>query len=614
MAPRNPAPRVWQKKGGADSRRTGPDDSPDTSQDAETQEREEKEHEDHQVSFRRRTSSLPIFDRSRLEIRPERKGGGGDSRKANSKSELSEVLSRRRRIVEREDAAQATAQPRLEKEVSPEPVGPSASESRTPRPPIRPPAASSPFVPWKPPAGSADKGKMQRLENEIKELSAKTGQAEAQREQLEQDIENLRAQMSEGCSESRLRAAMTRTGVTTDELLAAIQGVEAVLGEAKRELQTRQTRERRAAYEELHSAMGKGEEALLQAAIDEARRVGGIDDDIEKAVDKLRDLQAMTEEQRNAKKEREHEAECKKRAFILVKRDNVTELQELLATFEGLKWQAWKDHASRTLLQCAQSVRSTKVQRYLEPILKPAPPKPRHIAPRFSVNYLLQAPELNQLRPTTRSSACSTSPEVSAALGAMDQVCRELSTEEHAVEDTTSTALNTIAQPAVAGNDLLKEMHDSCSAGPPETTPEVPSPAPPPALENEAELRLTAFRAVVKDDTATLAEVITVVPQSMWEAWTNKGGKDLVTLSEERGSVAAYSMLAKALGLLKERAREAFEEREVVWVMFTGDVQPRQATVQEDTPPEADTILLEFWVGDDPPTRVERDFVLKSAL
>jgi len=94
-----------------------------------------------------------------------------------------------------------------------------------------------------------------------------------------------------------------------------------------------------------------------------------------------------------------------------------------------------------------------------------------------------------------------------------------------------------------------------------------------------------------------------------WSRWENRAGKDLLTLSQERGSSCAYSVLAKALGMMKEMKREAYEERETVWVFLHGEVQPRRATVLEDTPEEADDILVEYWDGDAPPEHVQRCMV-----
>jgi len=127
----------------------------------------------------------------------------------------------------------------------------------------------------------------------------------------------------------------------------------------------------------------------------------------------------------------------------------------------------------------------------------------------------------------------------------------------------------------------------------------------------EATLKAKALRAVVQDDCAALSEVLDCVALGIWSRWQNKAGKDLITLSEERGSSSAYSELAKALGLVKEVKREAFEERDTIWVFVAGNVQPKRATVLEDTPEEVDEILVEYWDGDDPPERVDRCRVRK---
>ncbi|CAK9048989.1 unnamed protein product, partial [Durusdinium trenchii] len=128
--------------------------------------------------------------------------------------------------------------------------------------------------------------------------------------------------------------------------------------------------------------------------------------------------------------------------------------------------------------------------------------------------------------------------------------------------------------------------------------------------DEEAEkLKAQALRAVVQDDCPSLAKVLKEVRRSVWSRWQNRAGKDLLTLSQERGSSMVYSMLAKSLGMVKEVKRESYEERQTVWVFANGDIQPRRATVLEDTPEESDDVLLEFWDGDDPPERVERCLV-----
>merc|ERR550514_2339399 len=120
-----------------------------------------------------------------------------------------------------------------------------------------------------------------------------------------------------------------------------------------------------------------------------------------------------------------------------------------------------------------------------------------------------------------------------------------------------------------------------------------------------------AFKAVVRDECEALVAVLEKVHKRVWSKWQNKAGKDLLTLSQERGSSGAYSVLAKALGMVQEMKRESFEEREAVWIFVPGEIQPLRATVLEDTPAEMDTVLVEYWDGDAPPTAVDRCIVRK---
>jgi hypothetical protein len=129
---------------------------------------------------------------------------------------------------------------------------------------------------------------------------------------------------------------------------------------------------------------------------------------------------------------------------------------------------------------------------------------------------------------------------------------------------------------------------------------------------DEADLKQQALRAVVADKPETLEEVLSRVDTAVWSSWQNKAGKDLLTLSQERGSTNAYAVLAKALGLVNEMKREPFEEGEAVWIYVQGEIQPLRATVLEDTPEEADEVLVEYWEGSAPPTRVERCTVCKA--
>lgn len=78
----------------------------------------------------------------------------------------------------------------------------------------------------------------------------------------------------------------------------------------------------------------------------------------------------------------------------------------------------------------------------------------------------------------------------------------------------------------------------------------------------------------------------------------NKAGKDLISLSEERGSAKSYAALARGLGLVTEQTRDMFDEGESVWVFSRGDVTPRRATVVQTAGPDDDQVLLEFWDGE----------------
>jgi len=131
------------------------------------------------------------------------------------------------------------------------------------------------------------------------------------------------------------------------------------------------------------------------------------------------------------------------------------------------------------------------------------------------------------------------------------------------------------------------------------------------AEELEA-LRLRAFKAVVKDDAVTLADVLVKVPSDMWSSWQNKAAKDLLALAQERNSPASYSMMAKELGILQERKSASFEEHETVWVLLPGEVQARHATVLEGTSADATEVLVEFWDNDGPPSKVDHALVMKA--
>jgi len=414
-------------------------------------------------------------------------------------------------------------------------------------------------------------------------------------------------------SESRLRAALARGGATsTDELGEAIASVEAMLGEARRELQSRRLRERRAAYEALHSAETSGEEDMLARALAEARRTEVDNEEIQKAEAILEQLRSLSQEERAARDAAKRRAKNKEQAFLLVKRDAADALRSLLESVDaeqaaaeatpGPRWPDWKDHAGRTLLRCSTELSSKNAEDMLKLLLEAQAPN----LPRTTSGRGITASEAAALKSPERSPALHS--QVSWTSGTVAIVMEE------SPEAPQLPRLGRVSE----------RTPEQKATGPaPETTPEAPTPVPDvfeascrevkEPIKDEPELRAKAFRAVVKDDTQALAEVIVDrVPCSVWSLWENKAGKDLLTLSEERGSSAAYSLLAKALGLLKERKRETFEEREAVWVLLNGEVQPRRATVLEDTPEEVDEVLLEYWEGDAPACRIDRSLVLKA--
>lgn len=124
-------------------------------------------------------------------------------------------------------------------------------------------------------------------------------------------------------------------------------------------------------------------------------------------------------------------------------------------------------------------------------------------------------------------------------------------------------------------------------------------------------LKKEAFRNVVQNKMQELDDVLAQLPVRVWSCWENKAGKDLITLSQERGSSGAYCILAKRLGIVQELKKDSFEEREDVWVFLPGEVQPLRATVLEDTPEEQDDVLIQYWDGDEPEKRIEKCLVRK---
>lgn len=445
-------------------------------------------------------------------------------------------------------------------------------------------------------------------------------------------------------SESALRRALTTQGSSLDDLRKAIKSVDANLLEAKRELASRELRERRAAYEELYRALeqassansGEAEESRLEAAVVMARAAEVGAEDLGKAEAKLRELKALTGEQRAEQERKKLDAARKKEAFLMVKKDNADKLKALLATLEseGVKWQEWRDYAGRDLWRCAKELRAESVKQLLAPDCDAVEKRRSSGSGRPSAVFgAAAAAAVAIFAETSEGMEATSTPKAAAATVSVESLANasghatvEFATDclhaaEKAKAEGSSEGLDERVTSATSNGSLMDKSRTDF--------PKVPEPsesedlrahrnsnrsktAPPSmALDEEAILRAKAFRAVAQDDEASLQSVLERFIPVVWESWMNKGGKDLITLSQERGSSNAYSVLAKALGIVKEQARDTFEEREAVWIFLPGEVQPRRATVLEDTSEDADDVLIEYWDGDGAPFRQDRCMVRK---
>jgi len=404
---------------------------------------------------------------------------------------------------------------------------------------------------------------------------------------------------------------MAKPGATVDDLRSAINAVESLVGEARRELAAGQLRERRAAFEGLHAAIDKADEVCLDKAIAEARRTEVDTEDIEKAEATLLQLRLLTEEERAAKASQELKVKLKPELFLFAKRGAsadpltrdtaVANLDAKLGELDAdVPWQDWVDFQGRTLLKYARELGAPAVEEVLTRrlsgtdvqvagILTNAVAGKLETASRVSkplakIKNLLEILEEDDDEASAGTSAGCTTPPTG----------------------TCSSNVNTPPQSPgrecsapVLGTEALPTFSTStCRSGDSEG--------------EHAENKKAAFRAVVQDDVQTLGAVLEVVPMEIWRLWENKAGKDLLTLSTERGSTNAYALLAENLGLLRERKRDTFEEREAVWVLLAGEVLARRATVLEDTPEDVEDVLLEYWDDDMPAERVQRCCVLKA--
>lgn len=397
-------------------------------------------------------------------------------------------------------------------------------------------------------------------------------------------------------AESRLRVALTSTDTTTTELRQAIAAVSALLEAGRRELANRELRERRAAHEALYVAMEAAKdgsfaaEVRLDEALAQARLTLVEAQDLARGEEQLQELRNLSPQEREAKVDRVREAMHKDRAFLLAKRNESAELSALLDELEaadpGKHWRCWL-RAGRSLWQVAQEPGREQVRALLgERLGLRASAEPQ--VPTSPASRLAETP------------SCPGSPCDASSLGRtqLHSPCCEGAEEALA----TVARIQTVASPSRRRQTLparLEVEAPASSSG---------------AATMEANLDLLkarAFRAVVRNEEAELAAVIAEVPLDVWSTWTNKAGVCLLQLAEERRSAEAHTLLATALGLVSEIYREVFEDRESVWIFMRGDVQARRATVLQDTPAEADVVLVEFWDDGAEAQRVPRCQVRK---
>jgi hypothetical protein len=365
----------------------------------------------------------------------------------------------------------------------------------------------------------------------------------------------------------------------------------------------------------------------------------------------LAELQSLSAEQRAARAAQELLRKRKDDAFLLVKKDDAESLRELLTNIgPDVAWQDWRDYMGRTLQRFASELRASAAKDCLMQVREkqerqrkqqealgatdeqeeeeeePADagtggsgevrPGPCYFEVRQGSR---EGNHSGPLPPVLGSAVVEASPPSAVIVPSMAVAGagREQSSSPRYskgapfdlyADDWATQPPLPQASEAVSGKPLTTPAGDGAVSA---ALPEVPKIEADISETEEAELKAKAFRSVVQDDVGSLGEVLERLPLGVWSQWQNKAGKDLLTLSQERGSSGAYSVLAKALGMVQEMKRESFEERESVWIFVPGEIQPLRATVLEDTPAEKDTVLVEYWDGDAPASAVERCMVRK---
>lgn len=453
-------------------------------------------------------------------------------------------------------------------------------------------------------------------------------------EETQRDLARVRQQLAgagNDHSESLLRALLLDQHSTSEQLLEAASAHEVLLQEVRREASAKQFRERRAVFERLHTAIDATNEAMLAEAVAEARRVKLDAEDVEKGEQKLSEMRSLTEEERAAKVAREINTKNKEQAFLLAKKEQVGELEELLNSVGIEQWQTWKDHAGRTLLQFARQFSKVESQRCLSTLLGIAQPdavaktRPRVCLPKTETHHCelphqRGAPVADSSPPMEVDTPPPTTPrgflkreartpclppdrapvadsplmEVDTPLPTTPRsfLGREARTPPCQSRDRNSSMTAFSSRPSLGCMSVMS-MDSGCV--------------------DHAEAKVAAFRAVARDRVENLENSLDDIPSEIWSEWKNKGGKDLLSLAQERGSSNAYSFLATKLGILQEMKPEVYELREDVWVFLPGDVQPRRATVTGCASHDASSVQVEFWDDTAPSSRVDKTCLRKLA-
>ncbi|OLP91141.1 hypothetical protein AK812_SmicGene27181 [Symbiodinium microadriaticum] len=327
---------------------------------------------------------------------------------------------------------------------------------------------------------------------------------------------------------------------------------------------------------------------------------------------KLVELQSRTDDDRKAQAAQVLLSGQKKDAFHYVKKDNVDAVKTILESLDDtVRWQDWRDYCGRTLQSYAREMKSDQVSEFLTSMASTSDASPASRSALHSEK--------------SRASAASASSQPSSvALDEDDEAEAEAGVDgeetSHLVALTNSNNLDpqedysedyfpsswveekVSTRPAEVTRQVSEETEDGEEVEEPEISL---------SQEEVDALKKEAFRNVVQNKMQELDDVLAQLPVRVWSCWENKAGKDLITLSQERGSSGAYCILAKRLGIVQELKKDSFEEREDVWVFLPGEVQPLRATVLEDTPEEQDDVLIQYWDGDEPEKRIEKCLVRK---